>query len=1021
MRYAAILVLLVCSLPVLALNQVVNGSFEEGVVGFWQAPADQLLPPPWSKWDAHYAGHPGGNWNINVDGHDNVPSGSPPDGEHVASVCAGMNWNSGGIWQEIDVTPGLTFYLSGSYYAGSGWSSSAQVTAQVWLFNGPPVFDASGDLVTSGGAAALNYTGPRTSGWQTFYGGGMTATGGKLYVVSRFRVTDPWSAYGMHMDNLVLHASPVGSPSEPASLLRNGSFRSGLSDWVVCEPNGAWDALAADLSAHLSPPVDGYEGASLHQNLNYTGVGGVSFRFSTWLRKVNGWTGENLAVYAHYVDSQGAVQRVRVLCPESDDVAYNDWTLFSGAFALPADAQRLVKLSFDKEGYGEFDADGVMLLADAVVNSAPLPRIDSWRKTEIADGSEITIAGADFGALTAASRVTIGAAVADVVSWSPAMIKVRLTDPEPAGPLTVVADGVESNSVVYTSQEPRYGIQVINPRVRVVRGENAEFVIRVDLLDGFPPGSAINFALDGAPAGAAVFSPVPVRNQGGVRLVVDTTGVPAGSYRWQVHSFIGGPESYSARREIRLDVVNTTGGEFYTLGPDGRRTVVSSLNLSGQRRVYLHVAGAASDGQPLPDDTPVALTSTCNGLHIYRTPWGDSEIYADANGSGAIRAEWSDGYSVSIPVTVSVPPSPSITGITCVPQTADNSGTHSVTFYVSATDALGAACDYGMGQLLGYTPVWSNGGRNLTASGRVPEGVEPGTYLLHAWLNSSPQAERAQPLAVVNDSARGMLEGGVYSTSETWAPDIIGTLEFYSQSGVLAGSRRIAGWGGFALPCIMPGSYRLRFVPDTAGLAPQWYPNAYSYTEASPVTVAAGATAAGVFFFPGDAGGTANRIGAIRDLPDGVRVTLGAKSLYFLAARFGYVEEPDRSAGIRIEGELVGTAGSAVSLTGTMRTSLGGERYVQVDDMSAGADLPVAPVGMCNRWLAEARSDGLYVAAWGRVIAGSVTSNSYRVTDGSDEQGVLVVTQDSPSVGEGEFVIVRGAAGFDSGRVVYAE
>lgn len=205
--------------PADALNQIVNGSFEDGVVGFWQDPRDQPLPPPWNKWDARADGHSLGNWNINVDGHDNVPPTSPPDGEHCASVCAGMNQNSGGIWQAVDVTPGLTFYLSGSFYAGNAWNASTVVASQFWLLNGAPTFHpTSGDLITTGGVPALDYTGPRTASWTTFYGGGLTAAGDTIFVVSRFKVTDPWAAYGMHMDNLVLSSVPLGeSVPEPGS------------------------------------------------------------------------------------------------------------------------------------------------------------------------------------------------------------------------------------------------------------------------------------------------------------------------------------------------------------------------------------------------------------------------------------------------------------------------------------------------------------------------------------------------------------------------------------------------------------------------------------------------------------------------------------------------------------------------------------------------------------------------------------------------------------------------------------
>lgn len=225
-----VLMLLAGLVPAQALNQVVNGSFEEGVVGFYRNPSNQPLPPPWNSWDARAPGHQFGNWNINVDGHDNVPPSSPPNGDHVASVCGGMNGTSGGIWQQVDVTPGLTFYLSGKFYAGSAWDASTQIVAQFWLFNSAPTFHpTSGDLITTGGVAALNYSGGRTPNWTSFQGGGLTAAGNSIYVVSRFQVLGTWAAYGMHMDDLQLHVGQSGNMvPEPGTLLGLSGLLGGL-------------------------------------------------------------------------------------------------------------------------------------------------------------------------------------------------------------------------------------------------------------------------------------------------------------------------------------------------------------------------------------------------------------------------------------------------------------------------------------------------------------------------------------------------------------------------------------------------------------------------------------------------------------------------------------------------------------------------------------------------------------------------------------------------------------------------
>ena len=67
----------------------------------------------------------------------------------------------------------------------------------------------------------------------------------------------------------------------------------------------------------------------------------------------------------------------------------------------------------------------------------------------------------------------------------------------------------------------------------------------------------------------------------------------------------------------------------------------------------------------------------------------------------------------------------------------------------------------------------------------------------------------------------------------------------------------------------------------------------------------------------------------------------------------------------------------------------------------------------------ESDVDGLRVTVWGTVMEGSIFSNSYFVTDGSDLNGIKVVTPGTPAVAEGEFVTVTGAAGYNGGRAIY--
>jgi len=104
-----------------------------------------------------------------------------------------------------------------------------------------------------------------------------------------------------------------------------------------------------------------------------------------------------------------------------------------------------------------------------------------------------------------------------------------------------------------------------------------------------------------------------------------------------------------------------------------------------------------------------------------------------------------------------------------------------------------------------------------------------------------------------------------------------------------------------------------------------------------------------------------------------------------------------------------------------MRTTAGGERYIQINGLSSDGATTPRPLGVNNRALRHSLADGLYVMAWGQVKAGSIIGNSYVITDGSDEAGIKVMTPGSPGVTEGQYVTVTGAAGLDGSRVIYRE
>ncbi len=158
----------------------------------------------------------------------------------------------------------------------------------------------------------------------------------------------------------------------------------------------------------------------------------------------------------------------------------------------------------------------------------------------------------------------------------------------------------------------------------------------------------------------------------------------------------------------------------------------------------------------------------------------------------------------------------------------------------------------------------------------------------------------------------------------------------------------------------------------------------------------------------------------IAQLPDGTRVDVMGKVLHFKQGSIGYVQEPDRSSGIRIDGNLTGIdRDSLVNISGIVSTAGGGERRILVDQITAVGTAAPVPLTANNRDLKSPMMNGLYVRAYGRVKPGSITTFTYEITDGSDEQGIVISTPEVPDLQPGQFVTVTGAAGFQNRRVIY--
>jgi len=907
-----------------------------------------------------------------------------------------------------------------------------------------------------------------------------------------------------------------------ASVLRNGSFSDGLDGWMVNSQLGDWNPLTSDLAASLDPPIDGFTGTVLYQNLNVSGIAGKNFQIYLWFRKVRAWSGRTLAVYVDFVDSNDNLQRLCVLRPENDAIPYQDWSVFTNTFSFPANASKLVKLSFAKEDYGSFDTDGIMLLADGVVPVGLVPQITSLSSDSGPYGSLLTINGFNFGTnASGEGKVLIDNSDEgiEILSWSGTQIVVRCEEPTRTGTVCVLVDGVESDGrLSYTVTSPTYTIDVLQPQLTVIRGENARFLVRLNSRNGFNAIGEVRMSVPQSPPGSVTFSPDILKGPGGVAMTIATSGLSPGTYEWRVQSEDDGGKVRSA--PFVLKVVSVSDIEFYQRDDTGSRVLCTYLSISKQRRVYVYCCMITTDGERLPESTPIALSSNSSNLQVFSTAWGGYEIYAVNTTSAKLTATSPDGYSEYLPVVVTSPAT--IISTTINPVQVSNKGYQTITYNAASTTAIDVDCDYVLRELVDYTYSWSDGDKAFTATGRVPEGTMPGRYFFHAFLRSDHESERVRQITVLNDSGRGMIKGSVFAMRPLWSPDPLAFIQLYDDAtGAKVYDYAINSWGDYTIPYIQPGVYRIRLLP-MSGYEPQWYPNAYAFSAALPVTVNVGDVLSGISFFlvetdslpprvcstdPVDAaldvapgslisatfskpvdpatvnlstffledsqhnrvsgtvecdgltatfkpdkdlqagmtytatittGVTDNQgrpltahyswhfsvgyvsLADLKELPDGTYVTLKGKVLYLVKESMGYIEEPNRACGIRIEGAISAAEDDIVNIAGTMRSSPGGERYIQIESISATGSMSLRPLGCTIRSLKQPLVDGLYVQVWGRVIPNSVTPNSYQINDGSDDAGVQIYTQTLPSE---EYVVVRGAAAYDDAgrRVVYAK
>ncbi|MBI2843955.1 MAG: hypothetical protein HYX78_11200, partial [Armatimonadetes bacterium] len=176
-------------------------------------------------------------------------------------------------------------------------------------------------------------------------------------------------------------------------------------------------------------------------------------------------------------------------------------------------------------------------------------------------------------------------------------------------------------------------------------------------------------------------------------------------------------------------------------------------------------------------------------------------------------------------------------------------------------------------------------------------------------------------------------------------------------------------------------------------------------------------------------------ISGLREIGDGVSVNLSGQIVSAVLADSFYIQEPDRSCGIKVLGTVAAQRGSAVQVTGILGTA-GCERYIDLQTAQVtGSGAAPQPLGLANAALGGTgllmtpgigdgtglSNVGLLVRTWGvvRDVVGTQPNVVFYLDDGSNRSsdggqiGVKVYTP-GPAPQVGNVAIVTGISSCES-------
>lgn len=657
-----------------------------------------------------------------------------------------------------------------------------------------------------------------------------------------------------------------------SELLRNGAFDEVLANWTLPSALAGQaiyihDGPGGHVNLHTESP--GYTGTVLRQNLNISGIANQTMNASLDLKATWPMSGHTIELAVEFSRSDGSITRSTILAPDNSTISDANFTTITGSYPFPADAVRLLALTLDKVGNGNFDADHVSLTSS--LSSGTLPMLSQVSPSRVSYGDTVQISGSDFG--TTQGSVLIGDRDTGIAidSWSDSLIEITVSDPCAGGPLSVILpDNTrtgEQAEIGITSPyftATRFQASGFDPELDIpiaVPGQVVPCIVDVDCHNGCVPVGGITFSIPEAPG--AAFHPANISGDGGTCIGIDTSGLTPGLHTFTITANASGfaPRTFPLTIDLRNPGIPTleylVDQSTNSWAPMPNPFPLTSQTMTPIRAVLLD--DGSNDITPYVD----LVFTICNPSVIQvwnaSSPWDHSVVMPQDNGSCTITVNGPGTIHAANPVTVSVPESPKIVIYTIDPTDAaiDNSGTSTFTMTVTASQTMtGFSWSNPGGVVTSIDGEFSNENRTYTATLQVNADTMPGSYRLDVSATiPGGGVSRSKLFTVINTPTTGMLTGhqALMRNPSHWH-GATGTIEFYDSSTGLMAFERMFPWSeswDYSLPNIPLGTYKLLCkVEQGPGYPlPQWFDNAYNIANSKEVVITAGSTTQNMNFF----------------------------------------------------------------------------------------------------------------------------------------------------------------------------